>query len=60
MNTYMSAQILNMLTILKTFEQSCEMASLKDDGHKSREEEKQLKKIRAACQKFSKELEAIK
>lgn len=60
MNTYISAQILNMQSILKTFEQSCEMASLKDDGRKSREEEKQLKKLHAACQKFAKELDAIK
>ena len=37
-----------------------EMASLKDDGRKSREEEKQLKKLHAACQKFAKELDAIK
>lgn len=60
MNSYISAQILNMVTITKTFEQACELAAVKDDGQLSREEEKQLKKIRAASQKFRKELESIK
>lgn len=60
MNSYIKAQILNITTITKTFEQACEMAAMKDDGKISREEEKQLKKIKAASQKFRKELEAIK
>ena len=60
MNSYIKAQILNITTMVKTFEQACEMAALKDDGKISREEEKQLKKIKAASQKFRKELESIK
>ncbi len=60
MNSYIKAQILNITTITKTFEQACEMAAMKDDGKISREEEKQLKKIKAASQKFRKELESIK
>lgn len=60
MNSYIKAQILNITTMTKTFEQACEMAAMKDDGKISREEEKQLKKIRAASQKFRKELESIK
>lgn len=60
MNNYIQAQILNIITMTKTFEQACEMAALKDDGKISREEEKQLKKIKVAAQKFRKELEAIK
>lgn len=60
MNSYIKAQILNITTMTKTFEQACEMAAMKDDGQISREEEKQLKKIKAASQKFRKELEAIK
>ena len=60
MNSYIQAQILNIITMTKTFEQACEMAALKDDGKISREEEKQLKKIKVAAQKFRKELEAIK
>lgn len=60
MNSYIKAQILNITTMTKAFEQACEMAALKDDGKVSREEEKQLKKIKAASQKFRKELESIK
>lgn len=60
MNSYIRAQILNITTMTKTFEQACEMAAMKDDGQISREEEKQLKKIRAASQRFRKELDAIK
>lgn len=60
MNSYIKAQILNITTMTKTFEQACEMAAIKDDGQISREEEKQLKKIKTASQKFRKELEAIK
>lgn len=60
MNSYIKAQILNITTMTKTFEQACEMAAMKDDGKISREEEKQLKKIKAASQKFRKALESIK
>ena len=60
MNSYIKAQILNITTMTKTFEQAGEMAAMKDDGKISREEEKQLKKIKAASQKFRKELESIK
>lgn len=60
MNSYINAQILNMITLTKTFEQACDLAALRDDGIKSREEEKKLKKIKAASQKFRKELESIR
>ena len=60
MNSYIKAQILNITTMTKTFEQACEMAAIKDYVKISREEEKQLKKIEAASQKFRKELESIK
>ncbi len=60
MNTYIHAQILNMQAMVQTFERSCEMAAIKDDGKVSRDEEKQLKKIKAAAQTFYKELERIK
>jgi len=60
MNSYIHAQILNITTMTKTFEQACELAAMKDDGEISREEETQLKKIKAASQRFRKELEAIK
>lgn len=60
MNTYIHAQIMNMQAMVQTFERSCEMAAMKDDGKISREEEKQLKKIKAAAQAFCKELEKAK
>lgn len=60
MNTYIYAQILNMQTMANTFERSCEMAATKDDGKISREEEKQLKRIKAAVQAFQKEMEKVK
>lgn len=59
MNNYINAQLINMITLTKTFEQACELASLQDDGIKSKEEEKKLKKIKAASQRFRKELETI-
>lgn len=60
MNTYIYAQILNMQAITNTFERSCEMAATKDDGKISRDEEKQLKRIKAAVQAFQKEMEKVK
>ena len=54
------AQILNMQAMVSTFERSCEMAAMKDDGKISRDEEKQLKKIKAAVQAFQKELDKAK
>lgn len=60
MNSYIDAQITNMITMVKTFEQSCKMAAMKNDGQIDKAEEKQLKKISAATQHFMKELERIK
>ena len=60
MNTYMDAQITNIITMVKTFEQSCKMAAMKNDGQIDKAEEKQLKKISAASQHFIKKLERIK
>lgn len=59
MNEYIKAQILNMTTMVKTFELSCKMAAMKNDGQIDRNEEKQLKKINAACEKFVSELNRI-
>ena len=60
MNYYIDAQITNMITMAKAFEQSCKMAAMKTDGTIDRTEEKQLKKISAATTKFIKELESLK
>ena len=60
MNSYIDAQILNMINMVKTFEQSCKMAAMKNDGQIDKAEEKQLKKISVATQHFIKELGKIK
>ena len=60
MNTYISAQITNIKAMVQTFEASCKMAAMKNDGTIDKAEEKQLKKISAACQKFQKELDSIR
>lgn len=60
MNYYIDAQITNMIAMAKTFEQSCKMAAMKNDGTIDRAEEKQLKKISTAAAKFIKELESLK
>lgn len=59
MNHYISAQIFNMKTMVKTFEQSCKMAAVQNDGKIDKHEEKQLKKISTTCQRFIKDLESI-
>lgn len=60
MNPYIEAQIYNIKSMVKVFNQSCEMAAIKDDGQISKEEAKQLKKIKLASEAFCKELEKIK
>ncbi len=57
MNYHIDAQIVNMKAIVKAFEQSCKMAAMKDDGRISPSEEKVLKKINAATQRFLKDLD---
>jgi len=59
MNSYIQAQVTNMIAMTKSFEQTCDFAAIQDDGIKSRDEEKQLKKIRAATQAFRKALETL-
>lgn len=60
MNHYIYAQILNMQAMAKTFGQSCELAATKDDGKISKDEAKQLKRIKAAVEMFCKELDKVK
>ena len=60
MNYYIEAQIFNIKSMVKVFKQSCEIAAQKDNGHINKEEEKQLKQIKAAAEKFCKELDKIK
>lgn len=59
MNYYIDAQCKNMIAMVNTFEQACTLAAREDDGTISKDEEKQLKKIRAAAKKFKDELSKI-
>lgn len=47
-NRFIKSQCENMIIMLGTFKQSCEMAAKQDDGAVSKEEEKDLKKINKA------------
>lgn len=60
MNTYIDAQITNMITIVKTFEMSCTMTATENDGHINSAEAKQLKKIHKAAEHFIHQLEKIR
>lgn len=55
-NPYMQAQCRNMLSMIAAFSQACELAAREDDGVLSKAEERQLKKIRAAAQRFQGEI----
>ena len=59
MNAFMKGQIVNIISMVKVFKNSCKMAASKDDGVMSREEEKQMKKINEAADRFIKELEKV-
>lgn len=59
MNTYMRMQILNMVTMTLTFDQACELAAQKDDGHIDAAETKTLQQIKKASAQFRKELKRM-
>lgn len=54
MNTYMRMQILNMVTMTQTFDQACELAAQKDDGHIDAAETKTLQQIKKPLLNFAK------
>ena len=60
MNDYITAQITNMQTMVKTFEHSCKMAAMKNDGQTDKNEKKTIKKIEAASKRFISDLEKLK
>lgn len=51
-NRYMKAQCRNMISVIAVFSQACELAALEDDGVRSKTEERELRKIRAAAERF--------
>ena len=58
-NRYMKAQCRNMLSVIAAFSQACELAALEDDGIRSKTEERELRKIRAAAARFQEELARV-
>lgn len=58
-NQYMQAQCRNMIASIAAFSQACELAAKEDDGVLSRAEERELRKIRAAAQRFQGELARV-
>ena len=60
MNTYMKAQIDNMISTLKIFQNSCELSARKDNGQIDKDEAKALKTINKAAERFIKEIESLK
>ena len=59
-NIFIESEILNMRFLAQGFVQRCRAAALKDDGQIDRDEEKILKKINTATEKFLKDLSKIK
>ena len=60
MNRFMKSQVDNALLSLHALNQSIEMAAKQDDGEISKEEKKQIKKIRKAIVKFEQSIAKIK
>ena len=56
MNEFMKSQVNNALLSLKTLDKSIELAAVQDDGVMSKEEQKQVKRIRRAVRRFEKEM----
>lgn len=59
MNYYIDAQCKNMIAMINTFLQGCELAAKKDDGTISKDELKKLKRINKAAEAFKAELKKI-
>ena len=59
-NQFMKAQIENMISMVKVFENTCKMAASQDDGSISKEEEKELNKIKKASSRFIADLQKVK
>ena len=60
MNQYIKYQIDNMVMIAKTFEQSCKMSALKNDGIIEKDEKRQIDKINKVTERFITDLKKIK
>jgi len=58
-NQYIVNQLNHMLSTTKIFQQACSMAAIQDDGVVDKKEEKALKAISAATEKYVKELTKV-
>ena len=52
MNQYIKAQIANMITFSQAFLRSCELAAKEDDGRISTGEQKLIREIAAATERY--------
>ena len=59
MNQYLKSQIENMKVMTTAFKNACHLAVMQNDGQIDKQEEKAIKKIDAATQKFLKELDSV-
>lgn len=60
MNSFLRAQIDNMISTLNVFETSCELAAKQDDGIIDRKEQAALKLLKKATADYIKTLQKIK
>lgn len=60
MNYHIKAQIRNMIEMTEAFKAACYLAATQDDMTIDKNEEKTLKKINAAADRFIKDLSKIK
>lgn len=59
MNPYINAQIKNMLQMLDSFEAGCRLAAVQDDQIVDKSEEKLLKRLHSATEKYRDELKRL-
>ena len=58
-NNYLEMQIVNQIQLAENFKNTCKIASKKDDGVTSKEEQKILRKIDKVTDSYIKELRKI-
>lgn len=58
-NRFIKAQCENMIIMINTFKQSCDLAAKQDDGSVSKEEAKDLKRINKAADRMIDTLKRI-
>ncbi len=59
MNTFIQIQLKYMVSSVEAFMQSCKLAATKDDGIVSKEEQRILRKINRASNRYNKQLNRI-